>query len=72
VARGGSWADAAPRLRSAARHGSDKSWIRRDPQRPQSIWWLTDADFVGFRLVRPVREQDNLKGLRSRVTRESR
>jgi formylglycine-generating enzyme required for sulfatase activity len=71
VARGGSWADKPPRLRSAARRGSDKTWIRQDPQRPQSIWWLTDAEFVGFRVVRPVEEQDNLKGLQSKVTRES-
>lgn len=71
VARGGSWADEPPRLRSAARRGSDKSWIKRDPQRPQSIWWLTDADFVGFRIVHPVSEQDILKGLKSKVTRES-
>jgi formylglycine-generating enzyme required for sulfatase activity len=71
VARGGSWGDEPRRLRSAARRGSDKSWIKRDPQRPQSIWWLTDAEFVGFRIVRPVEEQDNLKGLRSTTTRES-
>jgi formylglycine-generating enzyme required for sulfatase activity len=71
VARGGSWADEAPRLRSAARRGSDASWIKRDPQRPQSVWWLTDADFVGFRIVRAVEEQDNLKNLRSKVTLES-
>jgi formylglycine-generating enzyme required for sulfatase activity len=71
VARGGSWPDKADRLRSAARRGSDPSWIKRDPQRPQSIWWLTDADFVGFRIVREVEELDNLKGLRSKVTRES-
>ncbi len=72
VARGGSWADEAAKLRSAARRGSEKSWIQRDPQRPQSIWWLTDAEFVGFRIVRPVEEQDILKGLRSKVTRDSR
>jgi formylglycine-generating enzyme required for sulfatase activity len=71
VARGGSWADAPEKVRSAARRGSDKSWIRLDPQRPQSIWWLTSAEFVGFRVVRPVEEQDNLKDLRSKVTRES-
>lgn len=71
VARGGSWADEPNRLRSAARRGSDKTWIKRDPQRPQSIWWLTDAEFIGFRIVRPVEEQDNLKGLRSLTTRES-
>jgi hypothetical protein len=32
---------------------------------------MTDADFVGFRIVRPVEEQENLKGLKSTVTRES-
>ncbi len=71
VARGGSWADKADRLRSAARRGSDKSWIKRDPQRPQSIWWLTDADFVGFRVICEVKELDKFKGLKSLVTRES-
>lgn len=71
VARGGSWSEAAEKCRSASRRGSDKTWIKLDPQRPQSIWWLTSAEFVGFRVVRPVEEQDNLKGLRSRVTRES-
>jgi formylglycine-generating enzyme required for sulfatase activity len=71
VARGGSWGEDAKKLRSAARRHSDKTWIKRDPQRPQSIWWLTDAEFVGFRIVRPVVEQENLRGLRSQVTRES-
>ena len=42
-------------LRSAARRGSEKSWKTQDPQIPQSIWYLTDASFVGFRVVRPLR-----------------
>jgi formylglycine-generating enzyme required for sulfatase activity len=71
VARGGSWADEAAQCRSASRRGSDKTWIRLDPQRPQSIWWLTSAEFIGFRVVRAVEEQNNLKGLRSKVTRKS-
>ncbi len=71
VARGGSWPDKPELLRSAARRGSNKKWIVQDPQRPQSIWWLTDAENVGFRVVRAVEEQDNLKGIRSKVTRES-
>jgi formylglycine-generating enzyme required for sulfatase activity len=71
VTRGGSWADGTEACRSAARVGSEKSWIKLDPQRPQSIWWLTSAEFVGFRVVRAAREQDNLKGLRSKTTRQS-
>jgi formylglycine-generating enzyme required for sulfatase activity len=71
VARGGAWVDSPSALRSAARRGSSKEWLKRDPQQPQSIWWMTDADFVGFRVVRAVEEQDNLKGLKSKVTRES-
>jgi formylglycine-generating enzyme required for sulfatase activity len=71
VVRGGSWDDAPARLRSAARRASEPSWNRRDPQRPQSVWWLTDATHVGFRVVRAVEEQKELLGLRSKVTRQS-
>jgi formylglycine-generating enzyme required for sulfatase activity len=55
VVRGGSYLDDADRLRCAARRGSSASWKRRDPQLPQSVWWHTDARFVGFRVVRPLR-----------------
>jgi formylglycine-generating enzyme required for sulfatase activity len=71
VARGGSWFDEAAKCRSAARGHSDKSWFQQDPQRPQSIWWLTDADFVGFRVVRAVEEQENLRGFHSKITWKS-
>jgi len=72
VVRGGSWDDPPQRLRSAARLASSEEWNRRDPQSPQSIWWHTDATFVGFRVVRAVEEEDTLKGLRSKITRDSR
>jgi formylglycine-generating enzyme required for sulfatase activity len=55
VLRGGAWDDEADRLRSAARRGSNKSWKQQDPQLPKSIWFLTDAQFVGFRIVRPLK-----------------
>jgi formylglycine-generating enzyme required for sulfatase activity len=55
VVRGGSWDDDAEVLRSAARRGSHKGWKIQDPQIPKSIWYLTDARFVGFRVVRPLR-----------------
>jgi hypothetical protein len=35
--------------------------------RLRTIWWVWDALFVGFRIVRAVQEQDDLKGLRSLV-----
>lgn len=53
VVRGGSFADASANLRSAARHYSEPAWKKRDPQIPKSLWWLTDALDVGFRIVRP-------------------
>src|SRR5205807_2049162 len=61
VTRGGSWGDKPTELRSAARRPSDKSWLKHDPQIPQSIWWLTKIDVVGFRVARAVEEQENLK-----------
>ncbi|MFT3702112.1 MAG: SUMF1/EgtB/PvdO family nonheme iron enzyme [Agriterribacter sp.] len=54
--RGGSWDDDAESLRSAARLGSGARWKQRDPQIPKSDWWNTDASFVGFRIVRPVKQ----------------
>ncbi|MGA2631066.1 MAG: SUMF1/EgtB/PvdO family nonheme iron enzyme [Terriglobia bacterium] len=68
VVRGGSWDDDGLALRSAARAYSKPSWNRQDPQRPQSIWWLTDGTQIGFRVVRPLAGQENLKDLKSLVT----
>jgi formylglycine-generating enzyme required for sulfatase activity len=55
VSKGGGWSDDVSRLRCGARLGSDASWKMQDPQLPKSIWYLTDAQFQGFRLVRPLR-----------------
>jgi formylglycine-generating enzyme required for sulfatase activity len=55
VVRGGSWVDPATQLRCGARLASDASWKMQDPQLPKSIWYLTDAQFLGFRLVRPLK-----------------
>ena len=53
--RGGSWNDFPDALRSAARLGSSKSWKVQDPQLPKSIWYHTDTQWLGFRIVRPLK-----------------
>jgi|TARA_B110000116_G_scaffold270338_1_gene288139 formylglycine-generating enzyme required for sulfatase activity len=55
VARGGSWNDFPESLRSTARLPSAKSWKQQDPQLPKSIWYLTDAQWLGFRIIRPLK-----------------
>ena len=69
MVRGGSWDDDADKLRSAARRGSNPEWSVQDPQRPQSIWWHTDATFVGFRVVRPLDRAGEPQGLKSQVVK---
>jgi formylglycine-generating enzyme required for sulfatase activity len=56
VARGGSFHSNFPNssMRSSARIFSDPSWKQQDPQLPKSIWFLTDAIFLGMRIVRPL------------------
>ncbi|HZE98086.1 MAG TPA: SUMF1/EgtB/PvdO family nonheme iron enzyme [Planctomycetota bacterium] len=62
VLRGGSWASPREELRFAARMQIKPEWYDRDPNRPRSVWWLTDGTFVGFRLVcfaaAPKKDQD--------------
>ncbi len=53
--RGGSWNDPADMVRCSARVASDPSWKQQDPQLPKSIWYETDAQWLGFRLVRPAK-----------------
>ena len=54
VARGGSWYDPPEELRSARRIASNENWKVQDPQLPKSIWYHTDAHWLGFRIVRPL------------------
>ncbi len=55
VARGGSWYDYPEDLRSAGRFKSSEAWKVQDPQLPKSIWYHTDAPWLGFRIVRPLK-----------------
>ncbi len=63
VVRGGSWDDDPDYLRSASRQKSDPLWKVRDPQLPKSMWYHTDAQHVGFRVVRPLKRpsEDTIK-----------
>ncbi len=52
VVRGGSFLDPPSVVGLAARARQTEDWNATDPQFPKSRWWLSDAPFVGFRLVR--------------------
>jgi formylglycine-generating enzyme required for sulfatase activity len=52
VVRGGSFRD--DDVGPVARAVQDPSWNDTDPQLPKSTWWLSDAPFVGFRIVSDV------------------
>lgn len=54
--KGGSYLDKATELRCSNRIASNADWNLRDPQIPKSKWWLTDGMFVGFRVVRPLKQ----------------
>jgi formylglycine-generating enzyme required for sulfatase activity len=53
--RGGSWNDDEAHVTCTVRVASDPSWKRLDPQLPKSVWYMTNAQWLGFRLVRPSR-----------------
>ncbi len=52
VVRGGSWVDPPEQVGPSARARQTPTWNETDPQFPKSRWWLADAPFVGFRIVR--------------------
>ncbi len=51
IARGGSWVQKANQIGCAARFPFVPAWQQTDPQYPKSVWWLSDANFLGFRVV---------------------
>jgi len=52
VVRGGSFKTSAKNLRSAARdYTREDRWLLTDPQIPKSLWWYSDCNDVGFRVV---------------------
>ncbi|HBM78534.1 MAG TPA: hypothetical protein DD438_10520, partial [Verrucomicrobiales bacterium] len=55
IVKGGSWDQNPDECRSAARMQSVNDWKDTDPQVPKSIWYHTDGQFIGFRIVRPLK-----------------
>ncbi len=51
VVRGGSFKDPFEKVHPGAREPFSPDWQASDPQQPKSKWWLTDAPFVGFRVL---------------------
>ncbi len=51
VAMGGCWSDRARDVNCASRKVPDGSWNAHDPQIPKSVWWLSSANYAGFRVV---------------------
>lgn len=52
VIRGGSFKSEVGEVRSAARdHTQSVAWLKTDPQIPKSIWWLSDCNYISFRVV---------------------
>jgi formylglycine-generating enzyme required for sulfatase activity len=49
---GGSYQSPAGETHCSARRQKTDAWQESDPQLPKSQWWLSDAQFVGFRIVR--------------------
>jgi formylglycine-generating enzyme required for sulfatase activity len=51
VTCGGSYRDKRPQIKFAQRAYQIPKWNENDPQIPKSRWWLSNAPYVGFRIV---------------------
>ena len=52
VVCGGSFEDTPKNVKASARKYQTEGWQANDPQDPKSKWWLSDGEFVGFRVIR--------------------
>ncbi|NLO00770.1 MAG: SUMF1/EgtB/PvdO family nonheme iron enzyme, partial [Bacteroidales bacterium] len=52
VIRGGSFRSHVGEVRSASRdYTKTEDWLKTAPQMPKSEWWLSDCNFISFRVV---------------------
>ncbi len=61
AARGGSWTDVAEAASCLNRRASNPRWKMNDPQLPKSLWWHTNAPFIGFRVVKPKNQPESVE-----------
>ncbi len=52
---GGSWHDEAAKVSCTVRVASAAAWKMLDPKLPKSVWYMTNAQWLGFRLIRPAK-----------------
>ncbi|MGH7503563.1 MAG: formylglycine-generating enzyme family protein [Longimicrobiales bacterium] len=52
VVKGGAFTDRLDTIDCSVRRKQTPAWNATDPQLPKSRWWLPDAVFVGFRVIR--------------------
>ncbi|TMU50711.1 formylglycine-generating enzyme family protein [Flagellimonas algicola] len=64
VYRGGSWNDDVTDISPTKRSTSGPYLQKNDPQIPKSFWWYTDASYIGFRLVSPVKQPTEEEALK--------
>lgn len=68
VIRGGGWNTKPGEILYGRRQKILPIWYERDPNRPRSMWWLTDGRFIGFRVVRMGTEEDQAAQLKYRAS----
>lgn len=52
VVRGGHFKSDIAEVRNASRSATQsEAWLKTDPQMPKSIWWLSDCNYISFRVV---------------------
>jgi len=52
VLKGGCWSTPPGEIKFTTRQGVPLSWFEEDPNRPRSVWWLTNKDqSQGYRVV---------------------
>jgi len=52
VVRGGHFRSDIADVRSASRSATQSvAWLKTDPQMPKSKWWLSDCNYISFRVV---------------------